>query len=71
MNISNALLEQFRRNKSRFLRQIITLDETRIHHYTPETKIQSKKWTANGEPAPKIAKTVFFGWESDGDCFLG
>ncbi|XP_018359055.1 PREDICTED: uncharacterized protein LOC108758551 [Trachymyrmex cornetzi] len=43
------------------------LDETWIHHYTPETKTQSKQWTAKGELAPKKAKACFFGWESDGD----
>ena len=59
MNISNALLSQFRRNKSEFWRRLITVDETWIHHYTPETKIQSKQWTAKGESAPKKAKTVF------------
>ena len=37
MNISNALLAQFRRNKSEFWRRLITVDETWIHHYTPET----------------------------------
>ena len=36
MNISNALLAQFRRNKSKFFRRLITVDETWIHHYTPE-----------------------------------
>ena len=59
MNISNALLVQLRHNKSEFWRRLITVDETWIQHYTPETKIQSKKWTAEGEPAPKKAKTVF------------
>ena len=59
MNISNALLAQFRRNKSEFWRRLITVDETWIHHYTPETKIQSKQWNAKGEPAPKKDKTVF------------
>ena len=53
MNIFNGLLAQFRRNKSEFWLRLITLDETRIHHYTPETKIQSKEWITNGEPVPK------------------
>jgi len=43
MNISKALLTQFRRNKSEFWRRLITVDETWIHHYTPESKIQSKQ----------------------------
>ena len=37
-----------RRNPSEFLRQYITVDETWIHFYTPETKEQSKQWTAPG-----------------------
>jgi len=36
----------------------VTVDETWIHWYTPETKEQSKQWTSPGEPAPKKAKTV-------------
>ncbi|XP_030758938.1 uncharacterized protein LOC115884482 [Sitophilus oryzae] len=59
MNISNAMLAQFRRNKSEFWRRLITVDGTWIHHYTPETKIQSKQWTAKGEPAPKKQKLLF------------
>ncbi|KAK5650765.1 hypothetical protein RI129_001794 [Pyrocoelia pectoralis] len=59
MNISNTLLAQFRRKKSEFLRRLITVDETWIHHYTPETKIQSKQWTAKGKPAQKKHKLFF------------
>ena len=78
MNISIALLAQFRRNKSEFLRRLITVDETWIHHYTPESKMQSKQWTAYGESVPKKAKavpsagkvmtTVF--WDSCGVIFI-
>ena len=71
IKISNALLAQFGRNKSEFWRRLITVGETWIHHYTPETKIQSKQRTAKGEPAPKKSKNCIFGWESDGDYFLG
>ena len=60
MNISKALLAQFRGTKSEFRRRLITVDETCIHHYTPETKIQSKQWTAKAEPAPKKSKNCFF-----------
>ncbi|GFU73068.1 mariner Mos1 transposase [Trichonephila clavipes] len=31
------------------------MDETWVHHFTPETK---ERWTEKGEPAPKKAKTV-------------
>ena len=47
----------FRSNKAEFLRRFITIDETWVHHFTPETKEQSKQWTEKGESAPKKAKT--------------
>lgn len=55
---SMALLERMRRNPDEFLRRLVTVDETWIHHYTPETKEQSKQWIVKGERAPKKAKTV-------------
>ncbi|XP_076383133.1 uncharacterized protein LOC143260696 [Megalopta genalis] len=44
--------------KAEFLHRFITVDKTWIHHFTPETKEQSKQWTVWGAPAPKKAKTV-------------
>lgn len=41
-----------------FGHRFITVDETWIHHYTPETKKQSKRWVANGKPAQKKAKII-------------
>jgi [histone H3]-lysine36 N-dimethyltransferase SETMAR len=77
MNISKALLERFQRNESDFLLGIIIVDETWIHHITPETKEQSKQRTAKDESTPttpkkdktvlsteKIMVTVF--WDSYG-----
>ena len=55
---SEAILALFRRNLDEFLRQYTTVDETRIHHYTPETKERSKQWVFEGERAPKKVKTV-------------
>lgn len=49
MNSSSALMEQLQSNKSEFWSRLITIDETWIHHYTLETKIQSKQWTVIGE----------------------
>lgn len=62
LNICTALLAKFRRNKLNFWRRLITVDETWIHHATPESKIQSKQWTAKGESAPRKAKIVAFLW---------
>ena len=55
---SEALLARINRNPVEFFRRFVTVDETWIHHYTPETKEQSKQWIGTGEAAPKKAKTV-------------
>ncbi|KAF8771416.1 hypothetical protein HNY73_018841 [Argiope bruennichi] len=44
--------------KLNFLRRFVTADETWIHHYTPETKQQSKQWAAKDESTPKKAKSA-------------
>ena len=58
MTTSKELLDRFKRNPQDFLRRFVTVYETWVHYYTPETKQQSKQWTSTGEPAPKKAKTV-------------
>jgi histone-lysine N-methyltransferase SETMAR len=46
MKISEQCLEHCNKNKTDFVqRRFITMDETWIHHYTPESKQQSKQWT--------------------------
>ncbi|XP_044753550.1 histone-lysine N-methyltransferase SETMAR-like [Coccinella septempunctata] len=55
---SKECLHLFKANTNQFLRRFVTVDETWIHHYTPETKEQSKQWTSPGERAPKKAKAV-------------
>ena len=54
---SERCLELFRRNKPNCLRRYVTMDETWIHHYTPESKRSSAEWTAVGEKRPKRPKT--------------
>ena len=54
---SERCLELFLRNKKNFLRQYVTINETGIHHYTPETKKSPAEWTAAGENCPKRPKT--------------
>ncbi|XP_018304737.1 uncharacterized protein [Mycetomoellerius zeteki] len=58
VTISKQCLEMFQRNSDEFLRRFITVDETWIHYFIPETKEQSKQWTSLGELIPKKAKTV-------------
>jgi histone-lysine N-methyltransferase SETMAR len=44
MKISEQCLESFNRNKTDFMGRFITMDKTWIHHYTTESKQQSKQW---------------------------
>ncbi|GBP09164.1 Histone-lysine N-methyltransferase SETMAR [Eumeta japonica] len=53
---SKECLAMFSRNPDEFLRRFVTVDETWIHHNTPETKEQSKQWVSRGERGPKKAK---------------
>lgn len=42
---------------SDFLAQIVTGDETWVHHWDPETKTESMQWVHKGSPPPKKART--------------
>jgi histone-lysine N-methyltransferase SETMAR len=77
MKISEQCLERFNKNKTDFLRRFITVDEIWIHHYTPESKQQSKQWTEAGSVpkktssvplAGKVMASVF--WDAEGIFFI-
>jgi histone-lysine N-methyltransferase SETMAR len=53
MKISEQCLERFNKNTNDFVRRFITMDETWIHRYTPESKQQSKQWTVAACSVPK------------------
>jgi len=78
MKISKQCLEHFNKNKTDFVHRFITMDETWNHHYTPESKQQSKQWTEAGCSAPKktrsvpsagkVMASVF--WDAEGILFI-
>lgn len=76
--VSEQCLELLRRNSTEFFRRFVTVDETWIHWYTPETKEQSKQWCLPSERAPKKAKTVLSAgkvmatvfWDSQGVIYI-
>jgi len=51
---SEHILEFFRRYPNDFLSRVVTMDETSLYHYDPETKQQSIEWRHSGSPRPKI-----------------
>ena len=68
---SEQCLAMFTRNKSDFLRRYVTMDETWIHHFTPESKRSSSEWTAAGEPRPKRPKAQQSAGKRCGFSILG
>jgi len=71
---SEQLLELFRRDPKNFLSRLVTMDETSLYHYDPETKQQSMEWWHSGSPHPQkfwVQKsagkflTLIF-WDQDG-----
>ena len=54
---SESCLSLLTRNKQDLLRRYVTMDETWIHHFTPESKRQSAEWRAAAESRPKRPKT--------------
>jgi len=50
---SEQLLESFCRDPNDFLSRLVTMDETWLYHYDPETKQQSMEWWHSGSPHPK------------------
>jgi len=49
---SEQLLEFFRRDPNDFLSRLVTMDESWLYHYDPETKQQSMEWRHSGSPGP-------------------
>ena len=43
----------FRRDPDDFLSRLVTMDETWLYHYDPETKQQSMEWRRSGSPRPQ------------------
>jgi len=48
-----ANLEIYRRDPNNFLSRLVTMDETWLYHYDPETKQQSMEWRHSNSPRSK------------------
>ncbi|XP_040566411.1 histone-lysine N-methyltransferase SETMAR-like [Lepeophtheirus salmonis] len=49
-------LKMIKRHRPEFLRRYVTMDDTWLHYFTPNSNRQSSEWTAHDEPAPKCGK---------------
>ena len=70
VNNSEQNLAYFNCNPREFLRRFVTMDETWIHYYTPDSREASREWVEPGGSAPNDRKLrnrlgklwpVFFG----------
>lgn len=78
LEISKRNLEMFQRDSDNFCRRLVTMDETWVHHFDPETKRQSMSWKRPSSPsikkfrvaptAGKVMASVF--WDSEGILFI-
>lgn len=74
VRISRRCLKLIKDNPDEFLHRFVTMDETWLHHYDPETKKQSMTWKRASSPTPKKFKVVpsagkvmgSFFWDSQG-----
>ena len=76
-SVCSALLMRFG-SKDDFLLHLLTVDETWVHNYEPENKVQSCQWVGPGSPRPKkfkkqpsagkVVATVF--WDAKGIIML-
>jgi len=57
------LLEFFRPDPNDFLSPLVTMDETWLYYYDPETKKQSVQWWHSGSPRPPIIPSAKIHWK--------
>ena len=58
LDISRYHLSCFEDDPGNFIKQVVTQDETWVHHFNPESKMQSKQWKHPGLPPPNKFKRV-------------
>jgi len=71
---SEQILDFFRWDTNDFLSRLVTMDETWLYRYDPETNQQSMEWRHSGSPRPKkfrvqnsagkVLVSIF--WDQDG-----
>ena len=67
LDISKYLLSRYEDDPGDFIDRVVTQDETWVHHFDPESKMQSMRWKHPGSPIPRslrelVIASVF--WDS-------
>ena len=58
LDISRYLLSRYEDDPGDFIEQVVTQDETWVHHFDQESQMQSKQWKHLGPSPPKKFKRV-------------
>ena len=58
VQISKRLLDMYFEDEENFISRFVTMDETWVFHYDPESKQQSMEWRKPGERPPRKFKVV-------------
>lgn len=55
---SRNCLDLYEANLENFLDRFVTVNETGVNHFAPETKPQSRQWFRTGSPPPRQVKAI-------------
>ena len=58
LDISRYLLSGYEDDPGNFIEQVVTQDETWVHHFDQESKMQSKQWKHQGSSPPQTFKSI-------------
>ena len=58
LDISRCLLSCYEDDPCDFIERVVTQDETWVHHFDPESKMQSKHWKQPDSPPPKMVQST-------------
>ena len=58
LDISRYLLSRYEDDPGDFIDRVVTQDETWVHHFDQESKMQSMQWKHLGSPPPKKFKRI-------------
>jgi len=53
-----VFVDLFESDPVKFVRQIVTGDETWVHHWDPESKVESMQWRHALSPPPRKFRTL-------------
>ena len=58
LQMARDWLQRYEADPEGFKKRIVTMDESWVSHFLPETKEQSKQWSPKGAKPPRKAKRV-------------